>query len=71
MIDRACISLSSKCQLRCTYCHFDTHIDKNSVVEISETNAKKIICNLLDYARARQGHIKIGLVGSGEPLLRF
>ena len=71
MIDRACISLSSKCQLRCTYCHFDTHIDKNSVVEISETNAKKIICNLLDYARAHQGHIKIGLVGSGEPLLRF
>lgn len=71
MIDRACISLSSKCQLRCTYCHFDKHIDKNKVVEISEADAKKIICNLHDYAKAHQIRIKIGLVGSGEPLLRF
>lgn len=71
MIDRSCISLSSKCQLRCTYCHFDTHIDKNKVTVISETDVKRIIRNHLDYAKAHHGHIKIGLVGSGEPLLRF
>lgn len=71
MIDRVCISLSSKCQLRCTYCHFDAHIDKNQVTEISENDALKTILNLREYATSNQVKIKVGLVGSGEPLLRF
>lgn len=71
MIDRVCISLSSKCQLRCTYCHFDTHIDKNHVTEISNGDAKQVIHHLHEYATSRKDKIKVGLVGSGEPLLNF
>lgn len=71
MIDRSCISLSSKCQLSCTYCHFDTRIDKNGVEQISDKDALKVIYNFHQYASANQTGVKIGLVGSGEPLLRL
>ncbi len=71
MIDRVCISLSSKCQLHCSYCHFDTRIDKKQIKEINETDALKIITNIYQYASANHKTIKVGLVGSGEPLIRF
>ncbi len=71
MIDRACLSLTSNCQFGCTYCHFDSHINKNNIVEISENDALQIVQNFHEYAQRHHCKIKIGLVGSGEPLLRF
>ena len=71
MIDRACISLSSKCQLGCFYCHFDSRIDKSLIEEISEKDALNVVRNLYGYACRHHCKIKIGLVGSGEPMLRF
>lgn len=71
MIDRACISITSKCQLRCTYCHFDKHIEKASCPDMSVKNLQSIIKNIIDYAEKNNIYFKLGLVGSGEPLLRF
>lgn len=71
MIDRACISLTSKCQLRCTYCHFDKHIEKNSCTDISPENLQIILTNIINYSEQNNISFKIGLVGAGEPLLRF
>lgn len=71
MIDRACISITSKCQLHCRYCHFDKHIDKSSCADICVENLKTIIENIIEYAGINQINFKIGLVGAGEPLLRF
>lgn len=71
MIDRFCISLSSKCQLGCSYCHFDTHIDKSLMEEISDDDALRVVRNIYAYALKHCLNIKIGLVGSGEPMLRF
>ena len=51
MIDRACISITSKCQLRCTYCHFDKHISKASCADITEENLEVVLKNILLYAK--------------------
>lgn len=71
MIDRACISITSKCQLKCRYCHFDKHIKRTNDSDISIENLQKIIANIIDYAALHKSSFKIGLVGAGEPLLRF
>lgn len=71
MIDRACISLTSKCQLRCTYCHFDKHIEKNAYADISPEKLQIILTNIINYSEQNNISFKIGLVGAGEPLLRF
>lgn len=71
MIDRACISLTSKCQLCCTYCHFDKHIDKKSCEELKSESLKGILQNISEYAYKNDISFKIGLVGAGEPLIRF
>ena len=46
MIDRACISITCKCQLRCTYCHFDKHITKASCSDITAENLEAILKNV-------------------------
>lgn len=72
MIDRACISITSKCQLRCTYCHFDKHISKTSCADITAENLETVLKNILLYAINNElKAFKVGLVGAGEPLLRF
>ena len=72
MIDRACISITSKCQLRCTYCHFDKHISKASCADITEENLEVVLKNILLYAKNNElKTFKVGIVGAGEPLLRF
>ncbi|MBR1404638.1 MAG: radical SAM protein [Treponema sp.] len=71
MIDRACISLTSKCQLNCVYCHFDKHIDKSDCADMESENLRTVLKNIKNYAEEKHTAFKIGLVGSGEPLLRF
>ena len=71
MIDRACISLTSKCQLSCTYCHFEKHIDKNTCTDLDVKSLYEILQNIKEYADKNDISFKIGLVGAGEPLIRF
>lgn len=71
MIDRVCISITSACQLNCLYCHFDKHICKKNIKTFSDKELETILLNLYDYAKQNQRMIKIGIVGSGEPLLCF
>lgn len=71
MIDRACISLTSKCQFNCVYCHFDKHIDKSKSIDMRFEDLLIIFKNIKAYISKTDLTFKIGLVGSGEPLLRF
>ena len=69
MIDRACISLNNNCNLKCKYCHFqDKQKDFNSF-EIEQL--KTIIDNIYTYSKKYNiSRFKLGIVGSGEPLLK-
>ncbi len=70
MIDRACISLTNKCNLKCKYCHFQDK--QNNYSEFSIDDLKTIVDNIHDYCK--QNHLekfKLGIVGSGEPMLKF
>lgn len=75
MIDRACISLGEKCNLKCAYCHF--HNEDNGKLsgipqEFTTDELIKIAKNLNDYAKINNLKIfKIGIVGSGEPILQY
>ena len=74
MIDRACISLNARCNLNCSYCHFaakknNAHTKEN---EFTLDNVGVFCDNLHRYV-ANNGiqSFKLGIVGSGEPLLSF
>ncbi len=69
MIDRACISLSNICNLRCKYCHFqDKQFDYTS---FTMQELKIIIDNIHNYCKGKGLTIfKLGIVGAGEPLLK-
>lgn len=71
MIDRACISLGEKCNLRCGYCHFKDRMSGKS----QEFNAQELISiidNISFYCDSNGlKQFKIGIVGSGEPLLEY
>lgn len=69
MIDRACISLNNNCNLKCKYCHFaDKQKDYNS---FKFDELKVIIDNIHDYCKTNNiNKFKLGIVGSGEPMLK-
>ncbi len=75
MIDRACISLGEKCNLKCSYCHF--HNEENGKLsgepqEFSVQELIEIIDEIKSYSVINKiPTFKIGIVGSGEPLLQF
>lgn len=75
MIDRACISLGEKCNLKCAYCHF--HNESNGKLsgisqEFTIDELIKIAKNLNNHAKKNSLSIfKIGIVGSGEPILQY
>jgi uncharacterized protein len=71
MIDRACISLNNRCNLKCRYCHF---ADKSNIKdsELTPDDVIKVIRNIADYSTDNSlSKFKLGIVGSGEPLLSF
>lgn len=75
MIDRACISLGERCNLKCAYCHF--HNEDNGKLsglpqEFSAKELKNIIHSIHEYAGLNDIEVfKVGIVGSGEPLLQY
>ena len=68
MIDRACISLSNKCNLHCRYCHFQ---DKQHDFTSFETpELIQIVDSIHNYCMANGiSTFKLGIVGSGEPMI--
>lgn len=74
MIDRACISLNHRCNLTCSYCHFAGKENQtaNKEFEFSEGEVRKIVYNIVEYCKEKGiNTFKLGIVGSGEPLLSF
>ena len=69
MIDRACISLSNACNLRCKYCHFQDKQQDFAAFSVQELKA--IVDNIHDYCKEKGLTVfKLGIVGAGEPLLK-
>lgn len=74
MIDRACISLNARCNLNCEYCHFGEKKNafKRSENEFTKNQLMKLMENIISYVQNSEMDIfKLGIVGSGEPLLNF
>lgn len=74
MIDRACISLNARCNLNCSYCHFASKKNNqySKLNEFSIEEAELFCMNLSNYIIKHSiSHFKLGIVGSGEPLLSF
>ena len=74
MIDRACISINNKCNLRCSYCHFlsKKRADTQSKTEFNSGEVENILDNITKYCTESDiGEFKLGIVGAGEPLLSF
>ena len=68
-IDRICISLNNRCNLRCAYCHFR---EKSAAIQESPMDVLCVLDNVTDYMEKRQIPLfKIGFVGNGEPLLSY
>ncbi len=70
MIDRCCISLTEKCNLRCKYCHFTLKGRRSRDVTYDEVGG--ILRSIQEYVLSNSlSSFKIGIVGGGEPTLRF
>ena len=68
MIDRACISLNNKCNLRCRYCHFQDK--QHDFISFGLPQLIQIVDNIHNYCLANDAKaFKIGIVGSGEPMI--
>jgi uncharacterized protein len=74
MIDRACISLNHRCNLRCQYCHFagkHTSFEQDNM-EFDRANVEVVVDNIAEYCKQKGICVfKLGIVGAGEPLLSF
>lgn len=64
MVDRICISINNRCNLRCKYCHF---CEKGKIDDLL-MDIFQILRNVKTYARH---DFKIGFVGNGEPFLDY
>ena len=70
MIDRACVSLTDACNLRCRYCHFRDKQVAGTRMPLGE--AASWVRKINEYCHERGlARFKLGIVGSGEPLLEL
>lgn len=68
-IDRVCISINNRCNLKCKYCHFH---EKKDAIKKSSMDVIKILDNIISYIESKDIKLfKIGFVGNGEPLLEY
>ena len=69
MIDRACISLNNNCNLRCRYCHFQDK--QHDFTSFGVTQLIQIVDNIHAYCVDNNlSGFKLGIVGSGEPMIK-
>ena len=69
-MNRINISMSNACNLSCKYCHLKLTSEISG--ELSWLDAKKILDNVIDFVEEKNIRpFKIGLVGSGEPLMCY
>lgn len=69
MINRICISINNRCNLKCKYCHFH---EKKDAIQADEMDVFIILDNIIDYIESNNIEVfKIGFVGNGEPLLEY
>lgn len=59
MINRICISINNRCNLRCLYCHFH----EKGEMAAADMDVFRILDNVKAYAKDT---FKIGFVGNGE-----
>jgi len=72
MIDRACLSINNSCNLHCRYCSFRQMGVITDNERLTESNVSVVLRNVLCYSRQNKVPLfKIGIVGTGEPLLNF
>lgn len=70
MIDRACISLTERCNLRCRYCHFRDK--QNDGGTFTKEEALMVVENIWGYTeQTGLGSFKLGIVGAGEPFMEL
>ncbi len=70
MIDRCCISINEACDMRCRYCHFETEGRRSN--SPSRDDLDYLLSNIESYVKKNSGTtFKIGIVGGGEPMLKF
>lgn len=62
MIDRICISINNRCNLRCRYCHFR----EKGGMQASDMDVFAILDHVKSYAKHP---FKVGFVGNGEGFL--
>lgn len=71
MINRACISINNRCNLKCSYCHFHEE-GKVKFLKEQEMNVFNILDNIMNHIdKYNIPKFKLGFVGNGEPLLDF
>ncbi len=73
-IERICISVNTKCNLKCKYCYFFN--SKNAIEGINELTSDEIFLileNIHFYTKQCniRKDLKVNFVGSGEPLLSW
>ena len=69
MIDRCCISITEKCNLRCKYCHFTSEGRRSR--DVTDDELRAIVSSIRQYVSCHNTEFKVGIVGGGEPLIRF
>lgn len=74
MIDRACISINSICNLDCPYCHFGNKKNNmnSAIYQFMPNEIDILLSNINQYIMKNNiKKFKLGIVGSGEPMLSF
>lgn len=71
LLDRGCLSINNYCDINCRYCYFYNRPDINTkdIECFSLEDIQEIILNIDSFCKKNNSKFKLGLVGSGEPLL--
>ena len=58
MIDRCCVSITEKCNLRCKYCHFTTEGRRSR--DMTAEEVKAIVSSIKEYVSEHDVKFKVG-----------
>lgn len=69
MVTRACISINNRCNLNCTYCHFQ---EKKNYIQEDNMDVITILDIITSHIEDNDINLfKLGFVGNGEPMLDY